>query len=371
MTLPAALPFSGAALRVMRGAAGRRALHVVVLVGGLFALGLLCGEQVHAADGTPTVSTAAETVSGTAPGAAPPAFVRSVKGTARQAGRTISSAAAQEPKGAPTPAARPVRPEATAVPSAPKGSPGTPSRANAATPSRANAGTPSRANVGPVADVTKTAPAVQRVVRPVAVGLAGGVVRPVGDLADTVADGLADASSQVPVPSFPSPPSPPSPPSLPPLPSLPALPEPPSLPGLPGLSGLPTSPVQTLPAPASPRQPGGTAAHAGSAEQRETQESPAAYGPPAVGASSAGGNVMHRAPHGAGPAQAPAQQAPGDPTGELGPQSAVDNGAPRHGDAHAVTLDHRAPLRLVPGATAVVTADGTRDRYRDIPEFPG
>ncbi|MEU9366026.1 hypothetical protein AB0D71_14970 [Streptomyces avermitilis] len=390
MTLPAALPFSGAALRVMRRAAGRRALHVVVLVGGLFALGFLCGEQAQAADGTPTVSTAAgsvsESVSGTAPEAVPTEAVRSAKGTTRQAGRTLSSAAAQGSMGAPTSAARPVRPETTAVPSAPKGPLGTPSRANAAPPSRANAAPPSRANaatpsranaqasssrasVDPVADVTKAAPAVtgtvQHVVRPVAAGLAGSVVRPVGDLAGTVGDGLADAPSQVPVPSFPSPPS------LPPIPSLPTLPEPPSLPGLPGLPGLPTSPVQTVPAPASPQQPGGTAAHVGSGEQRETPESPAAYGPPVVGVSSAGGRAMHRAPHGAGPAQTPAQQAPGDPTGELGRQSAVDNGTPRHGDAHAVTLDHRAPLRLVPGASAVVTADGTRDRYRDIPEFPG
>ncbi|MFG2379914.1 hypothetical protein [Streptomyces avermitilis] len=282
-----------------------------------------------------------------------------------------------------------MRPETTAVPSASKGSSGTPSRASAGTSARAGADSvaavtkraPAVTKTAPA--VTKTAPAVtktapgvtnaapavtgtvQHVVRPVAVGLAGSVVRPAGGLVDTVADGLADVSSQVPVSSFPSLSS------LPPLPLLPTLPEPPSLPGLPGLPGPPTSPVQTLPAPASPQQPGGAAAHAGSAEQRETRESPAAYGPPVVGASWAGGSEMSRAPHGVGPAQAPAQQAPGDPAGELGRQSAVDNGAPRHGDAQAVTLDHRAPLRLVPGATAVVTADGTRDRYRDIPEFPG
>ncbi|MEU2583183.1 hypothetical protein ABZ612_09510 [Streptomyces avermitilis] len=332
--------------------------------------------------------------------------------------------AAQGSKGASTPAARPVRPKTTAVPSASKGSSGTPSRASAGTSARAGADSvaavtkrapavtkrapavtkraPGVTNAAPgvtktapgvtktapgvtktAPGVTKTAPGVtnaapavtgtvQHVVRPVAVGLAGSVVRPAGGLVDTVADGLADVSSQVPVSSFPSPSSLPPLPSLPTLPeSLPTLPEPPSLPGLPGLPGLPTSPVQTLPAPASPQQPDGAAAHAGSAEQRETRESPAAYGPPVVGASWAGGSEMSRAPHGVGPAQAPAQQAPGDPAGELGRQSAVDNGAPRHGDAQAVPLDHRAPLRLVPGATAVVTADGTRDRYRDIPEFPG
>ncbi|WP_369391416.1 hypothetical protein AB5J72_30250 [Streptomyces sp. CG1] len=51
MTLPAAL--LGTAVRVLRTAAGRRALQLALLVGGLFALGFLCGEQAHAADGTP------------------------------------------------------------------------------------------------------------------------------------------------------------------------------------------------------------------------------------------------------------------------------------------------------------------------------
>ncbi|MET7696128.1 hypothetical protein [Streptomyces sp. NPDC005485] len=69
--------------------------------------------------------------------------------------------------------------------------------------------------------------------------------------------------------------------------------------------------------------------------------------------------------------QAPAGEPTGDPTGALGNQSAVDNGAPRHGDPQAVTLNHLAPLRLAPGAPAGVTAAETRDRYRDIPVFPG
>ncbi|MZG15776.1 hypothetical protein GTY44_20180, partial [Streptomyces sp. SID5914] len=51
MIWSAALP--GAALRVLRTAAGRRALHVALLVGGLFVLGLLCGGRAHAADEEP------------------------------------------------------------------------------------------------------------------------------------------------------------------------------------------------------------------------------------------------------------------------------------------------------------------------------
>jgi hypothetical protein len=71
-------------------------------------------------------------------------------------------------------------------------------------------------------------------------------------------------------------------------------------------------------------------------------------------------------------AHLPAHQAPSDnPGGTLVGKSAVDNGSSRHGDAHAVTLDNGAPLRLVPGAAASVDVAGTRDRHRDIPVFPG
>ncbi|MYS69231.1 hypothetical protein GTY88_02085, partial [Streptomyces sp. SID5926] len=49
MIWSAVLP--GAALRVLRTAAGRRALHVALLAGGLFLLGLLCGGRAEAADG--------------------------------------------------------------------------------------------------------------------------------------------------------------------------------------------------------------------------------------------------------------------------------------------------------------------------------
>ncbi|MFG2128136.1 hypothetical protein ACGFNV_10090 [Streptomyces sp. NPDC048751] len=55
MIWPAAL--SGAALRDLRTAAGRRALEVALLVGGLFVLGFLCGAQAHAAETTTTAST--------------------------------------------------------------------------------------------------------------------------------------------------------------------------------------------------------------------------------------------------------------------------------------------------------------------------
>ncbi|MFF4572347.1 hypothetical protein [Streptomyces sp. NPDC001410] len=46
----------GTAVRVLRTAAGRRALQLALLVGGLFLLGFLCGEQAQAAERTPVTS---------------------------------------------------------------------------------------------------------------------------------------------------------------------------------------------------------------------------------------------------------------------------------------------------------------------------
>ncbi|MET9900136.1 hypothetical protein [Streptomyces sp. NPDC006446] len=96
-----------------------------------------------------------------------------------------------------------------------------------------------------------------------------------------------------------------------------------------------------------------------------------AYGPGGFGA---GGAVVveRRVRDVVQVGQAPARKAPpGDPSGALGRQSAVDCPAPRHGDAQAVTPNHRVPLRLAPGASADVPPAGTRDRHRAIPVLPG
>ena len=61
----------------------------------------------------------------------------------------------------------------------------------------------------------------------------------------------------------------------------------------------------------------------------------------------------------------------GLPTGALGRHSAVDNGGPRHAEPHALAALPHAPLSLVPGAPVSDTADGTRERHRDVPVFPG
>jgi hypothetical protein len=74
----------------------------------------------------------------------------------------------------------------------------------------------------------------------------------------------------------------------------------------------------------------------------------------------------------AGTGYAPAQQAPdSDPAGVPANRAAVDSGTSRHGDAHAVAVNLRPFVRLVPGAAVRAAAAGTRDRHRDIPVFPG
>ncbi|GAA3973136.1 hypothetical protein [Streptomyces plumbiresistens] len=296
MTLPAVL--RGAALRMMRTAAGRRALQVVLLVGGLFALGLLCGEQAHAADGVlPATSTSSVTRSVTSTTSVPSDDV-------------VSSDSAQG-----------------------------------------------------VRSLAKS-----QVVRSVDVRVA----QPVGRLVGTVVTGLAEAEAKLPSPPESS--ELPSPPDLSDLPGLSELPGPPGLPALPGQT-LP-APVTSAPESGSPGTPSATSGQG--TEGRSAAAVPLTYGPRFdVGAAVSGGaGVAHTSAHRAGQlgetGQAPVHHAPpGDPGGALSGKSAVDNGTPRHGDAHAVTDNNRAPLRLVAGVAARTVADGTRDRHRDIPVFPG
>lgn len=276
---------------MLRGVAGRRALHLGLLLGGLFALGFLCGEQAYAADGA-----------GALPVKSP---VRSVT----------------------WPNNRPDEP-----------------------------------SVVPVGE--------SKVLRPVTEGIAAivsdGVVRPVGDLVETVTTGLTETVELPPVESLPE---------LPPLPSVPALPE---------------APVQTLPAPV-PAPPATSAPQPGPADHSKAEPADedeeastsgrAAHGPRFTGGDSLTGAALlgprqyASTPHASVPrsgSTAPAHQAPSDHQGgPLSGKPALDNGSSRHCDAHAVTLDHRAALRLVPGVAVDVDAAGTRDIHRDIPVFPG
>ncbi|MFD3835006.1 hypothetical protein ACFWWC_01905 [Streptomyces sp. NPDC058642] len=303
MTWPAAL--SGAALRSLRTAAGRRALQVALLVGGLFTLGFLCGGQAGAAEGIPTTAASGAVSAGPADGV-----------------RSLTSGAV----------GRPAKPPAE--PEAPHTAPRTDTLP---------------ASVDPASVDDK-------------------VLQPVGDLVDTVTGQLAEGQAQMPpLPSLPSPP-------VTEPPGLPELPELPTLPGLPALPGQ-TLPGQTLPATTPQTESPVADSPQGDAVGRRsgtTAATAAFYGPPSIAGSSTTGAAAktggHRAVQGA---HAPVPQTPGDDrSGALGNRPTADSGSSRHGDAHAVSLNHRAVVRLVAGAAVRAEAFETRDRHRDIPVSP-
>jgi hypothetical protein len=295
LTFPAAL--LGPAVRVLRTAAGRRALQLVLLVGGLFALGFLCGEQAHAADGIPVPAKATSAwPGGTAAHEDPVRAVRTATERFAAPAHLVGTHAIPAAHVAGTQATTPVRGAVTAV---------------------------------------------SRVLE---AGAARGVAQP-GTSTPTLA-----------------------------LPGFPRVPE--------VSAPLPPEPKSTAP---RPRGHGGAAtpapaerngrqrparAHAESCGAAVGAPAPnAAYGPALTDVPQfVARTFAHRGAAGAGVPGGPAPT--GDPDGVLGKQAA-DGSASRHGDAYAVTLDGRAPLRLVPGAAARVDAPRTRERHRDIPVFPG
>ncbi|MFE8942655.1 hypothetical protein [Streptomyces sp. NPDC007856] len=296
MTFPAAL--LGTAVRALRTAAGRRVLQLVLLVGGLFALGFLCGEQAHAADGTPVPTRATP--------------VRSVG----IAGHDDPVRAARA-----VPAVRAVRAVAERV-----------------------AGQVHTADEQAVTPAHDVLPAVSR------------TVETLETVETTVAQAVVDQPRAT-------------------APSLP----------LPGLTQVSDGPVRLTPEPKTtvpgPRRHSGTAAPVSVERQKQRHAraqgrtadgaaAPAApYGPEAAAVARPVAHTFAR--HGAAALGVPGRPVPtGDSDGVLGKQAA-DGSTSRHGDAHAVTFDDRAPLRLASGATARVDAPRTRDRHRDIPVFPG
>ncbi|WP_327401832.1 hypothetical protein OG194_17770 [Streptomyces sp. NBC_01288] len=185
------------------------------------------------------------------------------------------------------------------------------------------------------------------------------VVQPVADVVKTVTEVLAKAQ-------------------VPPLSSLPALPS---------LPAEPTLPVRTLPAqstpvpvPATPQPSHGSGSKVGVVTAHRHASEPAAvsthvavsvtYGP-SVGAVGRAVVVRHAPSSFAGRTPTRHQAPAGDPDGAQRNQSGVDNGGSRHCDACAVTLGFRVSVRIVPGVVAGADAAETRDRYRDVPVFPG
>ncbi|WP_171060027.1 hypothetical protein [Streptomyces montanus] len=341
-------------------------------MGGLFVLGLLCGERAYAADGvTPDVR--------------PAEVVRSVQGSAqravtRSAGKVTrdveDAEKAKSVHGAEGAESAVSNPRATglngpgdALPElAPELAPAPESQsesgAEAPSPPSAVDAVDSKSSVGSVGSVdpegfvheatASVTGGVQRVVRPATER----VVRPIGDVVDQAAGGFAE---------------PPASSWWPPESELPAFPR---FPYLPGLPALPAFPGQALPVGSTPQQPGGLAEeHAQTgldAGEKPGNESMGAYGPQFTGGHTAPDADVRDNDERARGAQAPVRPAPnGDSKGALRHGSATDNGSSRHGDAQAVTYKDLAQPRLVPGTAAAVTVAETRDRHRDIPVFPG
>ncbi|GHD11907.1 hypothetical protein GCM10010313_35560 [Streptomyces violarus] len=403
MTSSAAL--SGAAVRTLRTAAGRRALQVALLVGGVLVIGLLCGDRAFAADGVRAY--AAEGVRASADSTAG----RSVSGQ-RLLVRPDADASAARGQ-SPTHASAVRDQSHTRAPAARK-------RPSGAAPAD---------RVGRTDEPFLSGAGSAQLVR----GVGERAVRVADDTRESVSRELVKAQASLPtpskapslpdVPALPVPPKvptlpvPPKAPSAPALPDLPILPDAPAMPDLPGLPGPPAPPDGDVAVPGAPAlpgapgypafpshplpapvtvdpQPGGATAPADTPASpgRTGVAGPVAHGMHgvhgdqyrAIQADRAGhGDAEHdrahhirRAAH-AGPSASvggadPVGHVPGGrPDGTLCNRSMADNGTPRHGDAHAVTLSSRAPLSLVRGVAARTCVAGTRDSHRDIPVLPG
>ncbi len=301
----------------MRTAAGRRALHVVLLMGGLFVLGVLCGERAQAADGLPS----------------PRDVVGGVVGAPSERPREEEPRTVQSSGGSGLAALRPV-------------------------------------TEGVVRSVE------DRVERPV-----GDTVKTVAEgLGAAVEAKVPSLEELAPLPSSPSLPSAPPPPVLPDLSGLPdpaTLPRPVLPADRTALHPGARAPEPDASDAAASDAADGTGAQAtGGPEAPHTPHTPhaphVAYGPePVAGAAPSAPHADTRRTVPAPSGHAPARQSPtGAPDGALGSGTGADHGTPRHGDAHAVTPHHRITFRLVPGAVERADAAGTRDRYRDIPVSP-
>ncbi|MFJ8936906.1 hypothetical protein ACIRL0_14535 [Streptomyces sp. NPDC102365] len=309
MALSAVAVLPGTAPRTTRGAAGRRVLQLVLLVAGLFVLGLLCGERAHAAERTGEQLSA-------------PGDSRPVADGAQGLVRPVTDDV--------------VRPLVEGV----------------------------------VQQVPEhvVPPVAEHVVRPV-----GDLIHQITDgVADGIGEGSVEQPappqwwpSEPQLPTLPGVPGLPEPPESPGLP-LPAVTGQ-TLPA--GSAAEPQQPddVSDQRRAAEKRSSGEHGAAA--AYGPRFAGGLAAAGDDLGRQGHAPGARNTRA---AGAVQVPVHQVPGgDPTGASACHFAVDNGSPRHGDAQAVTLNERVRPTLVRGAAADVVAAGPRDRHRDIPAFPG
>ncbi|MFK0157542.1 hypothetical protein ACIQVK_36450 [Streptomyces sp. NPDC090493] len=372
MTSPAVLP--GTAVRVLRTAPGRRALHLALLVGGLLALGLLCGQRAQAAEGVPPNPSPAPSLTSTVTSAVTSTVNSAVTSTVNSAvTSTVTSAVTSTVNSAVTSAVTSAVPQKRPAQDAV-----TPHRELVAAHREPvavrkpvvkavsvvdGAGEAVRSVTGTASDtVTGTGTVSSPVASPVTSALTESLTASLtGTLTETITRTLTETVRQVTE-----------------LPVVPVV----QVPELPVVSdpqaGSDPAPVTPAPGPAQ-AQPRTPVTHVAGHEKPATKAASAtattaaSYGPRNTAAVTfASGRAPHTDGHRADRvAGAPAHPAPaGDPDGVLG-KAAVDAAPSRQGDAHAATFAGRAPLGLAPGTAARTEAAGTRDRYRDIPLFPG
>ncbi|MFC9505203.1 hypothetical protein [Streptomyces sp. NPDC057002] len=340
MTSSAAL--SDAAVRVLRTAAGRRALQVALLVGGVLVIALLCGERAYAADGlrVSADSAAGRSVSGQRPLVRPDAHasadrvVRVVDDARESVSRELVKAQAKLP----------VPPKAPSLPDLP----------DLSVPPKAPSvpvlpGLPSL----PDLPVVPESPAL-----PDLPGLPGPPAPPDGDVT------VPGAPAQPGLPGYPAFPSHPLPATAP----VTVEPQPVDTPA--------TSTPTPTPAPAGEAAPVAHGLHGPYGPYGDQYRAPHADRTAHDRAAHGRAHHLRRAAH-AGPSASvggavPVGHVPGGrPDGTLCNRSMADHGTPRHGDVHAVTPSGRAPMSLVRGVATRTGVAGTRDSHRDIPVFPG
>ncbi|MCF3124305.1 hypothetical protein IPZ68_32025 [Streptomyces arenae] len=299
---------SGAVVRFVRATAGRRALHVVLVLGGLIVLGLLFGGRAQAADGLVG------------------------DGDAVPAGRTQPLKRATEPVSEP-----------------------------AATPVAESAAEPVARTVRHAAEPV-TEPAVRPAARPVVRPAVRPVVRPVRDVVNGVAGSLDKA---------------PDPAGL--LPDRGALPG--SGDGDDDGAGR-GSGAEPVPGHEEAKSPGTAGKSGDAASERERQDERRPVGPRVVSTLASaswwadGQSVRHGDARG-GPVAGefgtgrPSLPVPASPGRSVVNATASDGGSSRHGDLHAAAFGGRAPVRYLSGPGFGPDHAPTRDRHRDIPEFPG
>ncbi|MFI6896167.1 hypothetical protein ACIBM4_18855 [Streptomyces sp. NPDC050256] len=308
MTTAVAAPAT--APRPRRGAVVRRALQVVLFLGGLLALGLLFGARAQA-DQQPDLRPERQTVQQLLQ--QPVKQQHAVQ--EQQPVRTVTEPAAHTE-------AQAAQADQAAHAPAPE----------AAAPSAPTPRDVAHSVLSPVTEPVRDT--VRQVARPV--GEVGEVVE---RTVDTAVSGLRDITVVLPAPS-----------ERPlPVPSLPAASEPPQT-GPAPVSGAPADDAPDLPA--APRP--GNAAVTGTGVAPD-------------------GTAAAAAPHRKAAADhRPAPRGPFGPDGgQQGHIASAEVHPPRGGDQHAVPSADGTSFGLVRGAGLPVTAAPVRDRSGDILEFPG